>query len=101
MGWYKLASHLGQPLQFVKQWTTYSEFEEWMVYLGDEECRTTKQDLYLAQIAQRILQMAGNSTSLVSQLLPFGKEPKKVTGIKDPVVNKAIWLAWAKIGKTE
>ncbi len=40
------------PLQRVMAETTAGEFAEWQAYLDEEDVRRTKQDYYLAQIAQ-------------------------------------------------
>jgi len=58
LAWYKLASHLHSPLQFVKRTTTSSEFVDWMSFLNKEremEIETTsKMDYYLAAIVAEI-----------------------------------------------
>lgn len=53
--WFKLASHLGQPLQRVQKETTSTEFIEWCTFLDMEDWeRTKREDFYMAQIAMEI-----------------------------------------------
>ena len=51
MSWFKLASHLGLPLQEAMEKTTSREFVEWIAYLEMERNEREKQDYYLALIA--------------------------------------------------
>jgi len=49
-----LASHLHLSVDRCKQETSSSQFIDWMVFLELERNFTTKQDVYLAQIAQEV-----------------------------------------------
>jgi len=52
--WYRVASHLHLPVDELKERITYTEFLEWIEYLGWDERRQTKLDFYLAQIATEV-----------------------------------------------
>jgi len=50
--WYRLASHLGQPLQRVQRETTAREFVEWQEFLDKQEWQSHgRQDYQMALIA--------------------------------------------------
>jgi len=50
--WYRIASHLKTTVTELAGKITYTEFWDWLRFLEIEETRRTKQDYYLAQVAQ-------------------------------------------------
>jgi len=78
--WLRLASRLGMSLQRCRAETTSSELTLWKVHMEEETYEHTKQDYYLAQIAQevrKVLSKKPNNIKLKSFLLSYERAKKK------------------------
>lgn len=68
----------------------------WMLFLEEEECRTTKQDLYLAQIAAEVRRtVSKRRVSLKQLILPFVKKisNRKLTKKEATTASKMRWFS--------
>jgi len=54
LSWFRLASHLSMPIQYVKQTTSSLDFTNWIVYLNEEPNRFNALYMYLAQLTAEI-----------------------------------------------
>ena len=77
------------------------EFTMWKIFLAEEEYKTTKQDLYLAQIAAEIERtVSKKSVSIKKKILKFVKKsPKKLTVEEATVASKKHWFGWLGLDK--
>lgn len=103
LDWFRLASHLGQPLAVVQSLTPMSVFVQWMEYLKvikiqEDLTTTSKLDYYLAQIAAEIRRTAVKNPLAIKieQMLlsfRFGRKKEKSIGTsKEKVeVSKSFW----------
>jgi len=54
LSWFRLASHLHSPVQYVKQTTSSLEFTDWIVYLNEEPNRFSALFMYIAQLTAEV-----------------------------------------------
>ena len=73
----------------------------WRLFLEEERYRTTKQDLYLAQIAAEVRRTVSKQSVSVKQLiLKFTKKsPKKLTVEEATATSKKHWFGWLGLNK--
>jgi len=81
----------------LKERITYSEFLEWLTFLGREEERQTKQDYYLAQIAAEIRRghVKNPKAVKVKDFLVEVKTTPETPGER----SKSVWMGALKIKK--
>ena len=99
-GWYRLASHLGMPVQQVKQMTSSSDFMNWMVYLEEEPNRFNALYFYLAQIAAEVRRSFVKHPDKVKTndfIIKF--TDKKSLNVKKAEQSKSTWLKWLGISR--
>jgi hypothetical protein len=106
-----LAFHLKQPLQYIQQTTTATEFSEWLVFLDMQETELfAKQDFYLAQIAAEVRRSWVSKESRQSvktedfvikfqTKTPRKKKAQETDSRYSMQVSKAAWLAAVGLGK--
>lgn len=76
----------------LKERIAFSEFLEWVVFLGKEEARHTKQDFYLAQIAAEIRRGWVKNPKTV-KIKDFLAEVESTPGPSKPgSKSKSVWL---------
>lgn len=101
--WYRIASHLGVPLQYLLQTTTSKEMVEWLVVIDNEEEKISKQDVYFARMIAEIRRswVAEPENVTVGEfLINFEKKEKKLLPLEQRIeISKAAWGAITKIGK--
>ena len=54
LSWFRLASHLHSPVQYVKRTTSSLEFTDWIVYLNEEPNRFSALYMYIAQLTAEV-----------------------------------------------
>jgi len=54
LSWFRLASHLHSPIQYVKRTTSSLEFTDWIVYLNEEPNRFNALYMYIAQLTAEV-----------------------------------------------
>ena len=54
LAWFRVASHLQIPVEELASRITFREFLNWLEYLVWADERTSKQDLYMAQLTAEV-----------------------------------------------
>jgi len=54
LAWFRVASHLGIPVEELAERITHREFLNWLEFLDWDEKHHSKSDYYLAQIAAEV-----------------------------------------------
>ncbi len=91
--WIRVASHLGKSIQEAQSVIPSMEFTMWRLYLEEEEYKTTKLDLYLAQIAAEVRRtVSKKNVSLKQLILKWTKT--KVTKSTRAEAAKASKIKW-------
>lgn len=110
MAWFQVASHLGIPVSELRDRITESEFEDWLLFIQQEEHRTTKVDHYLAQIAAEVRRTNVKNPSKVKlqdfllkfkQAEPPVSRPSKEKVVGKPEGSKHIWASILKVDVTK
>jgi hypothetical protein len=102
VAWFQVASHLGIPVDELRNRIGYSEFVEWIVYLEQLEKKHTPEHYYLAQVAaelRRTIAKDPEKVKVTDFLLQYEKQveaPKPVTqveGLERMRRSKSAWFA--------
>jgi len=98
LNWYKVASHLGVPVEELKGRVTYTEFLEWLEFLEWDHKHHAKADHYLAQIAAEIRRANVKSPARI-KVQDFLFEWKEVpAGAEDRcMASKKAWASALRI----
>lgn len=94
MGWFRLASHLGVPLQELQEKTTSTEYIEWMEFLERDINSFHREDYFLANLALEVRRSwvaNPNQEKLKTFLLRFSRENETPT--TGPLSSKQIWCS--------
>jgi len=101
LGWFRIASHLGAPVDELRDRMTYTEFVDWITFLALEQERDEKQDYYLAQIAAEVRRsfVADPKTVKVKDFLMTQKSAKvdAAKEVKPKSKSKSAWAAALKL----
>lgn len=91
LAWFRVASHLGIPVEELASRISHSEFLDWLEYMVWAEQRTDKLDAYLASIAAEVRRSFSKNANKIRNadfLITFDT-PKKLSGM----AGKNAWLS--------
>jgi len=94
LAWFRVASHLGIPVEELAERITHREFLNWLEFLDWDYDRSSKQDYYLAQIAAEVRRSYvkhANKVKTKDFLLQIEKKKPAATD------SKSAWLGFFNI----
>jgi len=99
LNWFRLASHLHSPIQYVKQTTSSLDFTDWIAYLSEEPNRFNALYMYIAQLTAEVrrswvTKTARQKTETSDFIIKF-VEKKDV--IERQATSKRSWLGFLGI----
>ena len=104
LSWFRLASHLHSPIQYVKQTCSSLDFTNWIIYLNEEPNRFNALYTYIAQLTAEIRRSWIRQSQIKDIktndfIIKFVNEKELIkTKLKQKIeVSKNRWLGWLGI----